>query len=274
MDERADLHIHTTASDGALSPARVVETAAALGLSAISLTDHDTVVGLDEAIEASQRFGIEVVPGIEFTTRHERLEVHVLGYFIDHRSPQLLDFLRVLTEKRFERGMKMVERLNEAGVSVSFERVMEIAGGGTVGRPHVARAIYEAGAVGSMDAAFGRFLQEGGPAYVESYRVSPSEVMRLIHETGGVASVAHVAKLKRDEIVIGLIDEGLKAIEVFHPDHSSAASRFYMKFAAKRGLIATGGSDAHCYPDGRHPGIGSVTVDCGVVRQLRSLSRL
>lgn len=270
MEKLADLHIHSTASDGALSPVEVVKTAAGLGLAAVSITDHDTVDGIDEALNAGDDFGVEVVPGIEISTVYSgKVEAHILGYFIDHHNPRFLHQLDVLKNARMERGMRMVEQLNSIGIKISFERVREIAGSGAIGRPHVARAMVEARVVGSMDSAFGKYLQEGCPGYVERYKVSPEEAVDMIIAAGGVPVCAHVGKLKRDELLVALIERGMRGIEVFHPDHLSAARRFYGRFAERRGLIATGGSDAHCFVGGRHPGIGEVAVSYQVVQQLR-----
>lgn len=186
MELRADLHIHTLASDGGLTPLEVVEAGTEAGLTAIAITDHDTVDGVDEAVDAGKRFGIEVVPGVEISTIHEETtEVHILGYFIDHHNQALKERLDFLKDARWERGKKMVELLNVAGVDVTFERVTDIAKGGAVGRPHVARAICEAGAASSMDSAFGKFLQLGGPAYVARFKITPFEAVHLIREAGG-----------------------------------------------------------------------------------------
>lgn len=270
MPKVADLHVHTTASDGSLTPSEVVDAAVEAGIACVAITDHDTVDGVQEAIEAGNARGIEVVPGVEISTTYGALsEVHVLGYFLDHHAAPLLGTLYTLKNARFERGRKMVERLIESGIQVSFERVAQLAQGGAIGRPHVARALCEIGAASSMDSAFGRFLLPGCVGYVQRYKVTPAEAVRLIRGAGGVACMAHVAKLGRDELVIELIGEGLRAIEVHHPDHSAAGSRFYARFAEKHGLIATGGSDAHCFAGGGRCGIGGVTVPYAVVERLR-----
>lgn len=270
MEARADLHTHTTASDGTQTPTQVVEAARAAGLAAVGITDHDTIAGIEEAIEAGERLGVEVVPGVEITAMYGRnIEVHVLGYWIEHRDVRLREFLQTLVEARFERARKMVDLLRQAGVRVEFDRVKEIAGGGAIGRPHVARAICEAGAASSIDAAFGLYLRDGGPAYVPRHRVTPSEAVAVILQAGGVPCCAHVAKLGRDELVIDLMREGLRAIEVYHPDHSPVGTQFYRRFALARGLIATGGSDAHFAHDARHRPVGGTTVSYEVVTELK-----
>jgi len=268
-DPRADLHLHTTASDGALTPTEAVEAASKMGLTAIGVTDHDTVAGIDEALAASAEFGVEVVPGVEISTLYAKTEAHILGYYMDHHDPELLATFRSLTDARYNRGRMIVEKLNSSGVALDFSQVEQIAQGGAIGRPHVARAMVEAGIVGSMDGAFGKYLCEGGPGYVERFKVTPAEAVRIIQAAGGVACVAHVAKLKRDELIAELMEIGLVGIEASHPDHAAAGTRFYKRFAAKRGLIATGGSDAHCLGDPRRGGIGSVTVSYDVVLELK-----
>jgi hypothetical protein len=266
---QVDLHTHTTASDGVLTPTQVVQQAAALSLAAIAICDHDTADGVDEALSAGERLGVEVIPCVEISATHEeKIEAHILGYFIDHRNAELRAWLRTLKDARWERGKRMVELLNNAGVGVSFARVAEIAAGGSVGRPHVARAIVEIGRAPSVDSAFGRFLLSGGPGYVPRHKVTPAEAVRTIKKFGGAPCVAHVAKLKRDDLVRDLIKEGLAAIEVFHPDHGPASTRFYFGFAKKHGLVATGGSDAHgiC---GERGSVGCVTVGYHIVDELR-----
>ena len=262
--------MHTTASDGAFTPRQVVEVASSLQLAAVAVTDHDTVDGVDKALAAGEQLGIEVIPGIEISTMHHgRTEVHILGYFMDHRNADLLKCLRTLKDARRRRAEQMVEQLNAAGVPVKFERVAELADGGAIGRPHVAKAICEVQAASSMDSAFGRFLQQGGPGYVPRYKIEPVEGVQLITQAGGVACCAHVAKLKRDNLLLELLEQGMAAIEVWHPDHTSAASRFYQKFAQSRGLVATGGSDAHCFDAAEIGTIGEVTVPYEVVEQLK-----
>lgn len=270
MERLADLHIHTTASDGALSPSLIVRAAADAGLAAIAITDHDTVDGIDEALAAGREMGVEIVPGVEISAVYgHNVEVHMLGYYIDQHQPAFVSKLRFLCEARTERGLRIVEKLNAAGVPISFERVMEIAGDGAVGRPHVAKALCEMGVASCLDAAFGKYLVEGTPGFVARHKVSPSEAVAMIVEAGGVPCCAHVAKLNREELLIELMREGMRAIEVDHPDHGPAGAKYYRKFAMKHGLIPTGGSDAHCHVGGRSPGVGGVTAPYEVVELIR-----
>lgn len=271
MKDLADLHTHSTASDGARTPTQMVQMAADTGLGAIGITDHDTIDGLDEALKAGEKAGVLVVPGMEISAIYGRnTEVHMLGYFFDHHDPALLEQLHILRNGRTDRGKRMVEQLNKAGVQITFERVLELAQGGAIGRPHVARAICEIGAASSLDSAFGRWLTEGTAGYVARHKISPSEAVRMILAAGGVACCAHVAKLNCDELLLDLIKDGMRAIEVRHPDHGPAGTKYYEKFAAKHDLIATGGSDAHCIEGGKRTEIGCVTVPIEVVDRLRA----
>lgn len=266
----ADLHTHTTASDGILTPSQLVSAAREARLAAVAITDHDTLSGIDEALRAGESLGMEVVPGVEISTvTDDGVEVHILGYFMHHHDAELLARLDILRIARWDRARKMIEQLNAAGVRVSSDRVAELAQGGAVGRPHVARAMVESGAASSMDVAFGRYLVEGCPGFVPRYKVSPVEAVRMILRAGGVPCCAHVAKLKRDELVLELMTKGLAAIEVYHPDHGPASCRFYKRFAHKHGLIITGGSDAHGFVAPKPGGVGCVTVAYEAVEQLR-----
>jgi predicted metal-dependent phosphoesterase TrpH len=253
-----------------MTPRQVVLEARGLSLAAVAITDHDTLAGIDEAIETGEEFGITVVPGVEISTlTPENTEAHILGYFFDHHDPTLTAELDVLRNARSDRARKMVEQLNAVGVGVSMERVSELSDGGAIGRPHVARAIIEIGAASSMDTAFGKYLVEGCPGFVPRYKVTPAQAVHMIIAAGGVACCAHVAKLKRDELVLELVKQGLAAIEVYHPDHGPASSRFYKRFALRHGLIITGGSDAHGNPGPKPSSVGCVTVSHEAVEQLR-----
>lgn len=269
---RADLHVHTTASDGAFTPTQVVELAAQAGLAAVGITDHDAIGGVEEAVAAGERFGVQVVPGVEINTEMGPIEVHILGYFIDWQSEKLRRKLEGLRAARIERGRKIVEKLRALGVPVTLERVLEIARDGSVGRPHVAQAVVETGVVSSVNAAFGTYLVRGAPAYVERTRLTPYDAVGLVVSAGGVACFAHPSKTNRDDMIPGLIKCGLQAIEVYHADHSPDVERHYQAIARRYGLIPTGGSDAHGFDPEGGSSIGDVTVDLKIVDQLRAAS--
>ena len=246
-----DLHTHSTASDGTLSPEALVELAAERGLSAIAITDHDTVAGVAPAQERGDALGVEVIPAVELGASLDGVgEIHLLGYFIDIKNKTLRDRLAWLRDERRSRGRKIVERLNDMGVSISVEQVVGIAQGGSVGRPHIARALVENGHVASMKEAFERYLKSTGPAYVKRELLSAGDAIGLVREAGGVAVLAHPCTLGRKDgelptIIQSLMAHGLRGIEVFYSQHTSEQVRQYEELAQRFGLLVTGGSDFH-----------------------------
>jgi predicted metal-dependent phosphoesterase TrpH len=241
----ADLHIHSTASDGTLTPEEVVDRAARLGLGAVSIADHDTVEGVPNALKEGCRVGLEVIPAVEINTDSSKGEAHILGYFLAQWEPSLEVALADLRESRRERLERMVERLQDAGVDVELSRVLEIGGHGSVGRPHLAHAIVEAGFARTPDEAFRRFLVRGAPGYVPRKRFAPAEAIELVHNAGGVAVIAHPEKVHDEALIDSLISGGLDGVEVYHVDHSPSRTRWWREFASKRGLLLAGGSDSH-----------------------------
>ena len=249
MAERlVDLHTHTFVSDGTLSPTQLVEQAAAAGLAAIAITDHDHVGALVEAREAGARHGVEVVTGIELSATHALGEVHVLGYLFDEQNAPLLDKLAQLREVRAARGMRIVEKLQALGVAIAPEDVARHAGNGAVGRPHIARALVDRGIVSSVKEAFDVWLGDDKPAYVPKMKLSVAESIDLLHAAGGVAVLAHPG-LIREEGRVALVREmaalGLDGIEVEHSRHAREERRRFAALADELGLVQTGGSDFH-----------------------------
>ncbi len=242
---RADLHIHTTASDGSFTPKAVVEKAKEAGITAIAITDHDTVEGVQEAVAAGTNAGIEVLPGIELGADYQGIEVHILGYGIDVENDELLEKLFWLRKARMERIKRMVEKVKEMGISVEMEEVLAIAGIGSVGRPHLAKAMVDAGAVKSTVEAFEKFIGAGKPAYVPRQKLSPAEAIELVRSAGGLAVLAHPGLGGAGKLFYMLVGAGLGGVEVYHPSHSSEESLYYRILAAGWDLVATGGSDYH-----------------------------
>lgn len=242
-----DLHLHTTASDGRSTARELAAAARRARLTTISVTDHDTVAALDEAAAACAREGLDWVPGIEITAARESSEVHVLGYFIDHRFPPLLAFLQRQRADRVRRVREMVRKLHELGVGVEEERLFDGHRGGerSVGRPAIARAMVRAGHVASSREAFDRYLAEGGAAFVPRQAPTPEEVFGIVHEAGGVASLAHPALLAHDDWIPEMAARGLDAIEAFYVEHDAETTARYRALAEALGLALTGGSDFH-----------------------------
>jgi predicted metal-dependent phosphoesterase TrpH len=242
---RIDLHTHTTASDGLLDARALVAEAAARGVGLLAVSDHDTTAGVDDAIDAGRKAGVEVWPAVELSCDVEAAEVHVLGYFVDHRLAWFQALLDRLRDGRVHRAARMVERLTALGAPVDFARVAALAGGGAIGRPHVARALVEAGWVRDLREAFDRFIGRGGPAYVERLKLSPAEAVGIVRAAGGLAVLAHPGWGQQDEMIPGLVAAGLDGIEVYYPDHTPALVTRYLRLARQYGLLVTGGTDFH-----------------------------
>lgn len=269
---RFDLHVHTSASDGAWPPARVVEEAAREGLDGIAITDHDTVAGLEEALAAGRKMGVRVLPGVELGSEQDSREVHVLGYFIDPGDARLRETLAWLEDERRRRLERMLERLAALGVPVARGRVLELACG-VPGRPHVARAMVEAGWVASVEEAFDRFLESGRPGYVPRAHLAPAEAARLVHQAGGCAVLAHPGLLDDDAMVERLLESGLDGIEAYYPGHSPEQTARYESLGRGRGLVVTGGTDFHGLGLGQPVRLGQVAVPARVVAELERRAR-
>lgn len=257
-----DLHLHSSASDGVLPPAAVIERAAKLGLAAIALTDHDTVDGVCEAQEAGRRLGVRVVSGCEFSTAAPWGEMHVLGYFLPPAEPTLNAFLVRCREDRVRRGREMVAGLQAWGVDVSFEDLVQETGSAAMGRPHLARALVRLGKVTSVDDAFNLWLGRGRPAYVEKCLPTFREVAELVHSVGGLVSAAHLKERGNRPTLTAFREEGLDAVEIRHPGHTPEARTRISALAGALGLLRTGGSDWHgeLDPESSHAMLGSQDV--------------
>lgn len=266
----ADLHVHSTASDGYDTPARVCERAVEAGLDAIALTDHDSVDGVAEAVKHGARLGLEVLAGCELTAYEGEMELHILGYGVDIENEELLGHLHEFRLQRRLRAERIVEQLDAAGAGVALERVLELAGPrGAVGRPHVARALLEAGHVGDFDQAFDRFLARGRPAYFPKPDIAPRQVIEIIHAAGGVAVLAHPAINAQECMVERLLPHALDGIEVWHSLHRPDQSDALFALALRLGLLKTGGSDCHGALPGRQASLGNVRVNPTLYRALR-----
>lgn len=242
-----DLHLHTTASDGASTPAGLVAEARAAGLSIIAVTDHDTTAAIDEVTRLADGHPT-VVPGIEITAVENGRDVHVLGYFLDAGNDELQAFLVRQREDRRRRVITMIARLRDLGVSLAEADVLGVSGSGrdwALGRPLLARAIVDAGFATDIADAFDKYLGAGRPAFVERSGMGAADVVALIARAGGLPSLAHPGTTKRDDLIPALITAGLAAIEVFHPDHDEAATEAYRSLARVHSLAMTGGSDYH-----------------------------
>lgn len=267
---KVDLHVHSTASDGMLTPSEVVGLAAERGLDTIALTDHDTLSGVAEAQRAAAGSGLEVIAGVEISSEGEWGDLHILGYYVNPESDPLQEMTRAMRDARVGRARKMVELLGEMGMPLEWEEVQELAGGESVGRPHVARALLNRGYVATLQDAFDRFLANGGPAHVPRLKLTPAEVIQTVVEAGGVPVLAHPghywAILERLTEFIGY---GLRGLETYYPNHSPTEVETLLGLCREHRLIATGGTDFHGPGFEEGAPLGSVYVPPECVEQLR-----
>jgi predicted metal-dependent phosphoesterase TrpH len=280
MVSRVDLHLHTTVSDGALRPEELVRAASIAGIQVMAVTDHDSVDGIRDAERAASDLSIQVIPGIEVSAGLDGDDVHVLGYFLDPDDRVLREALSRLQEGRVAQARSMVERLAELGWPLDWDRVMAIAQGGSIGRPHIARALIERGYVGSVDEAFSRFLRRGGPGYVEGQKLLPQEAVSLIKEAGGVPSLAHPIivgasdyRLDLDRLLPVMVEAGLDGIEAYYKGYTPEVTAFLFGLASRYRLVPTGGSDFHGGGVVADAELGAVEVPWETVERLRGRQR-
>lgn len=272
----ADLHTHTTASDGTQRPAANVQMAFDAGLGAIAITDHDTVSGVAEALSAGRELGIEVVPGVEISTVANGQDIHVLGYYIDIHNEQFLQRLASLRDTRDTRNNMIIERLQQLGLDITMAEVLrEVENikskGDTVGRPHIAAVLLNKGYVSSISEAFDRYLGTGAAAYANPPRIEPVTAIGWIQEAGGKAVLAHPGIYHDDALVEAIIHQGLDGIEVYHSDHTPEEEAKYLSLAQRSGLLITAGSDFHGERGGVvfHAPIGSRRIGIDVLQSLK-----
>jgi predicted metal-dependent phosphoesterase TrpH len=269
-NSRADLHLHTTYSDGALTPNEIVQRAHKAGLSVISITDHDNVGAIDEAIEAGKHLGVEVVPGVELSVTLNEKDIHLLAYFFDHTNQKLLDYLTFFRYERLKRAERIIQKLNDINVPLKLDAVLDQAGIGSVGRPHIASALLEEGLTGTYHEAFLKYIGVGAPAYEKKYQLSPLEATRLVSQAGGLSFLAHPGKYTTDVELSELIQSGLDGIEVVHPSHNEVRQEFYRGVIHQYFLLECGGSDYHGGKKNDDDAFGVYTVSLDVVEDMRT----
>ena len=271
MSYRIDLHTHSTASDGKLRPSEVVRLAKQLGIGTLALTDHDTTVGALEAQQAGRQVGIKVIAGVEINSEGEHGDAHILGYFIDPSEPCLQEQLLAIRDARVGRAKGMIKKLAELGMPIQWERVLAMAGdASSIARPHIARAMVEAGHVASVQEAFDKYIDNDGPAYVNRLRLTMGEAVSAIHDAGGLAVMAHPAESKLAHLIPQLVGAGLDGIEVYYPKHTPIQQAELLELAARYDLLVTGGSDFHTLEDASHGQLGCVDVPPEVVEKLEA----
>ena len=271
---KADLHLHTTASDGRLSPQEMVQTAANLGLTVIVITDHDTVKGVESALEAAKNFpNLLVVPGVEINTDVPNGEVHVLGYFIDYHDPEFLNTLEELRDARYNRGLKMVAKLADLGIHLEWNSVLEKAGEAPVGRPHIAQALLERGYISNMKEAFIKYIGRDGVAYAERKKLTPAQAATLISKAKGLPFLAHPADIENlDSFIQELKGAGLVGIEIYYANYTPEKIAHLEELAETYNLNKSGGSDYHGFDETVGTDIGNIDFPQQSIEQFISLA--
>lgn len=268
-----DLHIHSDASDGTCSPTEVVSRAAAAGLDTIALTDHDTLDGVSRAVDTGKEIGVRVIPGCEFSVEASWGEMHLLGYFVSPGDPDVESFLAEQRKMRSDRAFRIVRRLNDLGVEITGDDVLDAADGGSLGRPHVARALLSRGVVAGVQEAFDRFLGFGRPAYIRKELPRAKDVAELVRSCEGVTSAAHLKDRAVKTVLLELRNEGVDAVEVLHPSHGESTAQRIESIARDVGMLTTGGSDWHgeSETDGARAALGSIKVPYEWLEELEQL---
>jgi predicted metal-dependent phosphoesterase TrpH len=274
MTGGVDLHTHTTASDGTLSPRELVRAAARRGVRVLAVTDHDSTDGLRDALaEAEQHRPLTIVPGLEINCDVPGAEVHVLGYLVDHEAAWFQDFLREQRAERVARVHRIAARLAELGLPIDPAEVFAIVKEGSAGRPHVAQVMVQHGYVKSVREAFDRYLHVNGPANVPRKRLTPAEAVHIIRRARGVPVFAHPGLADRDALIPELVEAGLMGIEAIYAEHSAAQTAHYQDLCRRHGLVATGGSDYHGERSGRTNPLGHPPVPMSVYVELKDVAQ-
>lgn len=265
-----DLHTHSTASDGVVSPADLVNEASRRGIAVLGITDHDTLDGLPEALTTASAQGIELIEGVELSTTTDVGEFHLLGYLIDREDARFVAKLSELSNSRLRRVRLMLAKLEDLGYEVDVNRVLVQGNSGSIGRPHVARELVRLGVVESVGEAFDKFLKSKRPAYVPREAFSPEDAIALVHSNGGVPVLAHPFSTRDpDAAVERLIPAGLAGIEVYYAEYSAEQHAYLGALADRHGLLKTGGSDFHGTSDREGRELGTAPVPPEVIHRLR-----
>jgi len=265
---KIDLHVHTTASDGAFSPSETVKLAYQKGISYLAITDHDTTAGLTEAARECSRYELKFFPGIEFSTIYEECEMHILGYNFDLTNKRMMETVFQLQNARVNRIEKMVAKLAKLGIHIEIEEVRQKASAKNLGRVHLALVLIDKRIVSSIDEAFSKYLNSGCQAFVPRYKLTPCLALEIIKEAKGIPVIAHPGLSGCDHIIPFLVDKGLQGIEVFHPRHTKENEHIYMQIAQKYNLIITGGSDFHGHEEKDLSNFGEMKVPFNSIDKL------
>jgi 3',5'-nucleoside bisphosphate phosphatase len=269
MTGKVDLHIHTNHSDGYYSPGQIVLKAKKAGLDVISITDHDNLNGIPEAVEAAKELGVEVIPGVEISSDLGDREVHILAYFVEQNNQELERYLLFFREERIKRAERIVKKLNSLGLSISLNDVLDIAQNSAVGRPHIAQVMLEKKLVSTYYEAFNKYIGNGCPAYEKKVHISPQSAFKIISDAGGLSFIAHPGYMP-ESMLKDLIEAGVDGIEVVHPSHSNQQVRFYKGIVNEYFLLESGGSDFHGGKRDDDKTLGNYNVNFSILDAMRS----
>jgi hypothetical protein len=269
MEGKADLHLHTAYSDGIFTPRELLQRVKGAGLSIVSVTDHDSISAIDDAVAIGQGIDVQVIPGVELSTVFDGTEVHILGYFIDYHNKKLLESLAEFREARLRRAERIVGKLNRMNIPLSMESVLATVTGESVGRPHIANALVNGGHASSYHQAFSKYIGDGRPAYEKKDSFTPEETVRLIAQAGGLSFLAHPGRSVSDSTLLELIRAGLDGIEVVHPSHNPDLVRYYRGIVNEYCLLESGGSDFHGGPRGDDSNFGRIHVPVDIIETMR-----
>jgi len=268
MNRKIDLHMHTSHSDGQHTPEELIIKVKDAGLSVISITDHDTVYGIEEATNFGKEFGIEVIPGLEISSDIRDREVHLLAYFFDPNNKELEEYLKFFRAERIKRAIRIIEKLNSLGLTIEIDDVMEIARNSALGRPHIAKAMVKRGLVSNYFEAFSKYIGNSCPAYERKVHVSPRSAFKIISDAGGLSFIAHPGNLP-DAIMVELIEAGLDGIEVIHPSHLPYQIKHYRGIVNEFFLLESGGSDFHGGDRNDYSNLGKYSISYTKIDAMR-----
>ncbi len=268
MNRKTDLHMHTLYSDGQHSPEELIVKVKEAKIDLISITDHDTVDGIEESIELGKKYGVEVISGLEISSDIRDREVHILAYFIDPTNKELEEYLKFFRAERIKRAQRIAEKLNALGLEINLSDIMKIAQNSAVGRPHIAKAMVKNGLVSNYFEAFSKYIGNGCPAYERKVHLSPRSAFKIISDAGGLSFIAHPGNLP-DAIMVELIEAGLDGIEVLHPSHLPYQVKHYRGIVNEFFLLESGGSDFHGGERNDYENLGKFSIGMPKVEAMR-----
>jgi predicted metal-dependent phosphoesterase TrpH len=277
LNTYVDLHIHSTASDGTYTPTQIVNYAVTKGLTAVALTDHDTIDGIKEGLRAARKARIELIPGIEFSTEIGSESFHIVGLYINHKKKELIDLTKEIGNSREIRSKKIIKKINDmnVGPEITFEEVNKLADG-VIGRPHIASVLMKKGYADSVEEVFAKYLNRDAPGYVPRFKLTPKEAIHILKKNGATPILAHPCYVARKfdlkEFLIDHQKEGLEGIEVYYPSHSPRQTKLYKKLAEELGLLMSGGSDCHGELNGG-PYIGKIKVSYELLHKIKEFRK-